>query len=217
MAIGIPEREARRVEHEPRALEMSPAPPTEKENRAFGPAGVTVGYLAPEARDLLGRAERLASESDAVVVVVGTNEDWESEGFDRESMSLPGAQDELIARVAGAHPEVVVVVNAGSPVAMPWAAEVGAILQLWFPGQEAGNALADVLFGDVNPSARLPVTVPESLADSGAAAGYPAVHGRLAYGEGVNVGYRHFDATGIEPRFCFGHGLSYTSFSYGPV
>ncbi len=198
-----------------RALEMSPAPPTEKENRAFGPAGVSVGYLAPGARDLLGRAERATAGADAVVVVVGVNEDWESEGFDRDSMSLPGEQDELIARVASAHPRVVVVVNAGSPVAMPWAGDVAAILQLWLPGQEAGSALADVLFGDVNPSARLPVTVPYELADSGAAAGYPAADGHLAYADGINVGYRHFDATAKEPRYCFGHGLSYTSFSYG--
>ncbi len=200
-----------------RALEMSPAPPTEKENRAFGPAGLTVGYLAPAPEDLLERAERLAASSDVVVAVVGTNEDWESEGFDRDSMSLPGDQDVLVSRIAAVNRNVVVVVNKGSVVSMPWAPDVAAILQLWLPGQEAGHSLADVLFGDVNPSGRLPVTVPRELSDSGAAPGYPAPDGRLSYREGVDVGYRHFDATGTEPLFCFGHGLSYTTFAYGPL
>jgi beta-glucosidase len=199
------------------ALGLSPLPPTEADNRSSGPAAVTVGYLPPMPADLLGRAERLAATSDAVVVVVGTNEDWESEGFDRDSLALPAGQDELVARIAGANRNVVVVVNAGSPVAMPWASDVAAIVQLWLPGQEAGNSLADVLFGDVNPSGRLPVTVPATLSDSGAAAGYPAVEGRLAYEEGLLVGYRHFDAKAIAPLFCFGHGLSYTSFSYGEL
>lgn len=200
-----------------RALELSAVPPTERDNDASAPSGVTVGYRDPLPKDLIGRAEGLAARSDAVVVVVGTNEDRESEGFDRDSLALPPGQDELIFRVARANSNVVVVLNTGSAVAMPWAPDVAAVVQLWLPGQEAGNALADVLFGDINPSGRLPVTVPVRLEDSGAAAGYPPVDGQLVYGEGVRVGYRNFDASGVEPRFCFGHGLSYTTFSYGPL
>lgn len=200
-----------------RALELSLVPPTEAENSAFGSAGVTVGYRPAMPADLEARAEGLARAADVVVVVVGTNENWESEGFDRDALGLPGEQDRLIARVAKANPNVVVVVNAGAAVEMPWAPEVAAILQLWLPGQEAGNSLADVLFGDVNPSARLPVTVPVRLEDSGAAGGYPPSDERLRYAEGLNVGHRHYDAAGIAPRFCFGHGLSYTTFSYGDL
>jgi beta-glucosidase len=200
-----------------RALEQTPVPPTEREDSCFGPAGVAVGYRAPLPADPVGLAQRLARDADAVVVVVGTNEDWESEGFDRDSLALPGGQDALIASLARVNPNLVVVVNAGSPVAMPWADDVAAVLQLWLPGQEAGNALADVLFGDVNPSARLPVTVPVRLEDSGAARGYPALDGRLTYHEGVFVGHRYYDAAGLEPRYPFGHGLSYTSFRYGEL
>lgn len=199
------------------ALDVSLMPLTEHEKWVFGLSGVTVGYRDPAPSDLLGRAERLVRNADVAVVVVGTNEQWETERLDREGIALPGDQDALIARVAKANPNVVVVVNAGSPVAMDFAQDVAAILQLWFPGQEAGNALCDVLFGDVNPSGRLPVTVPVRLEDSGAAYGYPAVDDRLRYTEGVFVGYRHFDDREIAPRFCFGHGLSYTTFSYGAL
>ncbi|MHB1599188.1 MAG: glycoside hydrolase family 3 protein [Acidimicrobiales bacterium] len=199
------------------ALEMSPLPPSEESNSASHPAGVTVGYLAPGPSDLLGRAEALARESDVVVVVVGTNEEWESEGFDRDELGLPGDQDELVARLCAVNDHVVVVVNAGCAVAMPWADDAAAVLQLWLPGQEAGNALADVLFGDTDPAGRLPVTIPFRLEDSGAADGYPAEGGRLEYREGLDVGYRHFDAAGIAPRYPFGHGLSYTTFTYGEL
>jgi beta-glucosidase len=200
-----------------RALELSPVPPTERENRAFGPAGVTVGYRPPMPEDLLECAEALARASDVVVIVVGTNEDWESEGFDRDSLRLPGDQDELIARITKANSHVVIVLNAGSAIEMPWIKDASSVLQLWLPGQEAGNALADVLFGDVDPSGRLPVSVPVRLQDSGGVVGYPGSDKKLHYVDGINVGYRHFDAAGIEPAFCFGHGLSYTTFSYGPL
>ncbi len=199
------------------AIEMSPLPPSEESNSASHPAGVTVGYLAPGPSDLLGRAEALARESDVVVVVVGTSEEWESEGFDRDELGLPGDQDELVARLCAVNDHVVVVVNSGCAVSMPWADDAAAVLQLWLPGQEAGNALADVLFGDADPAGRLPVTIPFRLEDSGAADGYPAEGGRLEYREGLDVGYRHFDAAGIAPRYPFGHGLSYTTFAYGEL
>jgi beta-glucosidase len=110
-----------------------------------------------------------------------------------------------------------VVVNAGAPVTMPWADDVAAVLQLWFPGMEGGNALADVLFGDVDPSGRLPTTFPYRLEDTPAYANYPGKDGVVRYEEGLLVGYRYYDKVGVEPRFCFGHGLSYTRFEYGQL
>ena len=147
-------------------------------------------------------------------MVAGLTREWESEGFDRENMKLPGAQDELIARVAAANPRTVVVVNTGSAVEMPWVTDVPAILQQWYGGQDAGNALADVLFGDVNPSGKLPTTFPRRLQDNPAYINYPGENGRVQYGEGVFVGYRYYDMKEIEPLFPFGHGLSYSTFAY---
>jgi beta-glucosidase len=152
-------------------------------------------------------------------VVVGTDAEWETEGSDRESMALPGAQDELLERVLDAQPRTVVVVNAASPVSMPWAPHAASIVQAWFPGQEWGRALADVLAGDVSPSGRLPTTIPASAVDAPPMAGgpssYPGEGGEVHYTEGPLVGYRWFDAHGIEPRYPFGHGLTYTTFEYG--
>jgi beta-glucosidase len=119
--------------------------------------------------------------------------------------------------VAAANPRTVVVVNAGSPVAMDWADRVPAVLDVWYPGQEAGNALADVLFGDVNPSGRLPTTFPKRIEDNPAYLNYPGENGEVLYGEGIFVGYRYYDRKRIEPRFAFGHGLSYTRFRYGEL
>jgi beta-glucosidase len=182
-----------------------------------GIAGLRCGCLAPEPADAMQRAVAAARAADAAVVVVGLNEDWEGEGHDREGLALPGRQDELIERVAAANPRTVVVVNAGSPVAMDWIEQVPALLQLWYPGQEGGNALADVLFGDVDPGGRLPLTMPKRLEDTPAFAHYPPRNGVMAYGEGLFVGYRGYDRDGVEPRFPFGHGLSYARFEYGAL
>jgi beta-glucosidase len=116
--------------------------------------------------------------------------------------------------VVAANPNTVVVLNVGSPVEMPWADEVPAILQLWYNGQEQGNALADVLFGDVNPSGKLPTTFPVRLQDNPAYINYPGENGKVHYGEGIFVGYRYYDKKELAPLFPFGHGLSYTSFAY---
>jgi beta-glucosidase len=132
------------------------------------------------------RAVLAAKESDVAIVVVGYDGGWEAEGAD----------------------------NAGAPVAMPWADEVAAIVQLWFPWMEGGNALADVLFGDVNPSGRLPTTFPRRLEDAPAYPFYPGQNGVVRYTEGLLVGYRNCDRSNITSRFCFGHGLSYTRFEY---
>ena len=175
---------------------------------------LSFGHQPPHAKDLIAEAVKLARNSDVVVVVAGLTHEWESEGFDREDMKLPGAQDELIERVVKANRNTIVVLNAGSPVEMPWIDKVPAVLQLWYNSQEQGNALADVLFGDVNPSGKLPTTFPVRLQDNPAYINYPGENGKVRYGEGIFVGYRYYDKKEIEPLFPFGHGLSYTTFQY---
>jgi beta-glucosidase len=185
-------------------------------DRADSPlGGLRVGCLLPEPADLLERAVAAAAAADAAVVVVGLDAEWETEGQDRESLALPGRQAELIEAVAAANPRCVVVLNAGSPLEMPWCERVAAIVQLWYAGQELGNALADVLFGDVDASGRLPLTFPVRLEDTPSFPHYPGEHGRVVYGEGIFVGYRHYDGSDAAPLFPFGHGLSYTRFDYG--
>ncbi|MEA2395574.1 MAG: beta-glucosidase [Solirubrobacteraceae bacterium] len=162
---------------------------------------------APEDEEL-ERAVELARRADVAVVVVGTTEEVESEGFDRESLALPGRQDELVRRVAAANPRTVVVVNSGAPVLLPWAGAVPAVVLAWFGGQEFGDALADVLLGAAEPGGRLPTTWPASEA------GLPStrpVDGVLTYDEGLRVGYRDPDREALYP---FGHGLGYTDWEY---
>jgi beta-glucosidase len=180
-------------------------------------AGMRIGYRPPEVPDAMERAVAAAAKADAAVVVVGLDPDWETEGRDRESFALPGRQNELVARVAAANPRTIVVVNAGSPVAMDWAEQAAAIALLWYPGQESGNALADVLFGDVDPGGRLPLTIPVRMEDTPAFLDVPGENLRIAYGEGLFVGHRWYDARDIAPRFAFGHGLSFAEFRYGDV
>ncbi|MER6959065.1 glycoside hydrolase family 3 C-terminal domain-containing protein [Streptomyces sp. NPDC000618] len=158
------------------------------------------------------RAVALARAADVAVVVVGTTEEVESEGFDRDGLALPGRQDELVRRVAEANPRTVVVVNSGAPVLLPWAEEVAAVLLAWFPGQEFGNALADVLLGVAEPGGRLPTVWPAS--ERGLPATEP-VDGVLAYDEGLFIGYRGAGRAGWQPpRYDFGHGLGYTTWEY---
>ena len=175
------------------------------------------GAQPPDADAEVERAIAAAAAADVAVVVVGTSSDFETEGEDRTSFSLPGRQDDLVARVAAANPDTVVVVNAGSPIPMPWIDAVRAVLWVWYPGQEFGNALADVLLGDTDPGGRLPTTFPKRIEDTPAYTNYPGEFGRVHYGEGVFVGYRWYDARGIEPLFPFGHGLSYAEFEIGDV
>ncbi|MGP3913721.1 beta-glucosidase family protein [Nonomuraea sp. 10N515B] len=188
---------------------------------AFGGMAIvsfTLGHADPSPGDeaLMAEAVRVAAECDVAVVVAGTTPEVESEGFDRTDLRLPGRQDELIRAVAAANPRTVVVVNAGSPVEMPWAGEVAAVLLTWFPGQEAGAALAEVLFGDAEPGGRLPTTWPRRLEDV-PVAGVTPVDGAMAYEEGVFIGYRAWQRSGKEPAFWFGHGLGYTSWSYDSI
>ena len=136
------------------------------------------------------------------------------EGFDRVDMKLPGEQNKLIKEVLKANKNTVVVLNVGSPVEMPWIDKAQTVLQLWYNGQEQGNALADVLFGDINPSGKLPTTFPVRLEDNPAYINYPGENGKVKYGEGIFVGYRYYDKKDVTPLFPFGHGLSYTKFKY---
>jgi beta-glucosidase len=186
--------------------------------------GVALGGTAPDVMSVqlnlervvdedaeLGRAVTLAAAADTAVVVVGTTEEVESEGFDRENLRLPGRQDELVRAVAAVNPRTVVVVNAGAPVLLPWAGDVAAVLLAWFPGQEGGHALADVLLGRAEPGGRLPVTWPAS--EDGLPPVTPA-DGVLRYDEGIFVGHRAYDRDGRRPLFPFGHGLGYTTWEY---
>ncbi len=182
--------------------------------QAEGPLAVRLGIVAtPDEEAALAQAVAAAAAADVAVVVVGSAETTESEGFDRQTLRLPGRQDELVERVSAANPRTVVVVNAGMPVLMPWAGQVAAVLYAWLPGQAMGDALADVLFGRAEPGGRLPVTMPAAEADC------PVLHavprdGRLGYDEGLLVGYRGYDTAGTAPLFPFGHGLGYTTWQY---
>lgn len=161
---------------------------------------------------LLEQAVQLAKASDVAVVFAG---DVESESADLANIDLPAQQNQLIEAVAAANPNTIVVLNTGSAVTMPWVDSVKGILEAWYPGQQDGNAIAAVLFGDVNPSGKLPVTFPKSLSDVPASTPqqWPGVNGQVQYSEGVLVGYRWYDAKQITPLFPFGYGLSYTTFS----
>ncbi len=175
---------------------------------------VTLGHQPPQPKDTIAEAVKLAKKSDVVVLVASLNGEWETEGADRVDMKLPGAQNELIERVAKANKNTIVVLNVGSAVEMPWIEKVPAVLQLWYDSQEQGNALADILFGDETPSGKLPTTFPVRLEDNPAYINYPGENGKVRYGEGIFVGYRYYDKKKLAPLFPFGHGLSYTTFKY---
>jgi beta-glucosidase len=155
-----------------------------------------------------------AKLADAAIVFVGSSDSTETEGSDRTSLDLYGDQNALVEAVLAANPNTVVVVNAGAPVTMPWADKAKAILLEWLPGQEAGYAVADVLLGKVDPSGHLPGTFPKRYEDNPTYLFYPGTRSAY-YGEGVFVGYRYYDSKKVVPLFPFGHGLSYTHFTYG--
>ncbi|KAG2181543.1 hypothetical protein INT44_008358 [Umbelopsis vinacea] len=162
-------------------------------------------------------AVELAKTADAVVLVVGLNGEWETEGEDRATMQLAGKQDELISAVAKANKNLVVVNQSGTPINMPWIDDVPSILQTWYLGQEAGNSIADVLFGKVNPSGKLPTTFPIRIEDTPAFINYPGDNGHVHYGEGLYIGYKYYDVRKAPVLFPFGHGLSYSAFEYKNV
>ena len=184
--------------------------------------GMSFGARAVESGDPIARAVEAAASADVAVVVVGTSAEFETEGEDRTTLSLPGDQDALVAAVVAANPNTVVVLNCGSPVTMPWLDDVPAVLQIWFPGQELGEAVADVLTGAAEPGGRLPITFPRDLAETPAAPFYPGtarddVGGQAVYGEGLLIGHRWYDRNDVEPLFPFGHGLGYTTMTIAPA
>ncbi|KAG8948268.1 hypothetical protein FRC04_009906 [Tulasnella sp. 424] len=159
-------------------------------------------------------AVTLAKNSDAAILVVGLTSEWEAEGSDRPTMDLPARQHELIEKVSAANPRTVVVIQAGSATSIPYVDSAAAILQAWYSGNEVGNAIADVVFGKVNPSGKLPISLPRRIEDIGPAAfNIRSENGKILYAEDLFVGYKNYTRTGVKPLFPFGFGLSYSTFS----
>ena len=203
----------------PKPMMMGPIPKKLKEKlkklMGSGPAASELLWATPSTVNAeIHKAVIAARAAQVAIVVVADN--TETEGADRPGLNLPSAQNALVSAVAAANPHTIVVVQAGAPIAMPWVHRVSAVLDTWYPGQTDGAALANVLFGRVDPSGHLPVTFPRRLADVPAAnpARFPGVHGQVQYSEGVLVGYRWYEAKRIKPLFPFGYGLSYTRFQF---
>ncbi|GMA66094.1 hypothetical protein GCM10025859_65360 [Alicyclobacillus fastidiosus] len=174
---------------------------------------LSLGWVDGTRSSFIERAVATAKHSDVTVVYAN---DFETENFDRTSLLLPGDQNELIQAVAKANPNTVVVLNTGGPVLMPWLGEVKSVVEAWYPGQDDGNAIAAILFGDVDPSGHLPVTFPQSSEQmpTSTKEQYPGVDNQVSYSEGLDVGYRWYDSRNVKPLFPFGYGLSYTTFKY---
>ncbi|MBL1074285.1 glycoside hydrolase family 3 C-terminal domain-containing protein [Nocardia sp. 2] len=187
-------------------IELIPAP-------GLPALGITYAVGRPRRADdeEFAAAVELARTCEVAVVVVGTTEQIESEGFDRKTLRLPGRQDDLVAAVAAVNPRTVVVVNSGAPVEMPWRDDVAAVLLTWFPGQEFGAALADVLTGAAEPGGRLPTTWPKLMSEVPVHNTQPAADNSLPYAEGIHIGYRAWLKSGVAPAYPFGHGLGYTT------
>ena len=175
---------------------------------------VYIGCQAPDEVDIFQEAIEIASHADEVILIAGTNSDWETEGNDRADFNLPANQNKLIEAILETNQNTVVVINTGSPIHMPWEKKAKAIIQTWFAGQEFGNALVDILSGKVNPSGKLPTTFPVRIEDTPAYKNYPGNDLQMNYDEKLLVGYRWYEAKSISPLFCFGHGLSFTNFNY---
>ena len=192
-----------------------------KDFATLGLAAFAAGIGRPLGDDAIVEAVRLARNADTAIVCIGRSGEWDTEGSDLASIELPGRQAELVAAVAQANPNTIVVLQTGGPVEMDWIGSVAALVQAWYPGQEAGNAIADLLTGAVEPSGRLPQTFPVRWQDNPAhsqdAEVYPGFEGKVRYEEGIFVGYRHYDRLGLTPLFPFGFGLSYTSFALGDL
>lgn len=187
-------------------------------NTPFNITGFRIGaFQVYKPDEAVKDAVELAKKVDVPVLVVGLNADWESEGFDRPTLDLPLNTNELISAVADANPNTVVVIQAGSAVAMPWVDKVASVVYAWYGGNEAGNAIADVVYGKINPSGRLSVSLPVRQADIAANLNYKSAREKIHYEEGIWVGYKHHNAREIKPLFPYGHGLSYTTFEYSDL
>ncbi|KAJ5286052.1 Glycoside hydrolase superfamily [Penicillium chrysogenum] len=184
----------------------------------FGGGAASLGACPRMNRDeMIENAVEAATEADYTILCTGLNKDWESEGFDRMHMDLPPGVDELISKVLKAAADKTVIVNqSGTPVTMPWADQARCIVQGWYGGNETGHGIADVLFGEVNPCAKLPLSWPVHVKHNPAYLNYASVGGRVLYGEDIYGGYRFYEKTGREVLFPFGHGLSYTTFDVSP-
>ena len=180
-----------------------------------GFSALRIGIAEPLDTNELKDAVAFAAKADAAIVVVGTNDEWETEGHDRDSIALPGQQDELVRQIAAVNPRTIVVVNAGAPVAMPWFNDVHAILIGFFGGMEMGNAVARIIAGDDDPGGRLPVVYPVRLEDSPAMRDYAPVDGVQRYTEGEWYGWRGQAKNGVDPLIPFGFGLSYGESVWG--
>jgi beta-glucosidase len=203
---------------EPHAIKIEYAADVPDQSWVYG-AQIRFGWQPPAdvVMPLIAEAAALAQQSDVAIVVART---FEGESQDRPHLQLPNGQDQLIRAVAAANPRTIVVLMSGGPVATAsWEQHVPAILEAWYPGQEQGNAVTRVLWGDVTPSGKLPLTFPRSEAATPVAtrAQYPGIDGVVHYTEGVFVGYRGYDQFNIEPQYPFGYGLSYTSFAYADL
>ncbi|KAK6543042.1 hypothetical protein TWF694_006972 [Orbilia ellipsospora] len=184
----------------------------------LGAMGIRVGLAFDyDNNTLVTQAVDAVKDSDAVVVVVGLNNEWESESYDRTSTKLPNQQDDLINEIAKVNSNVIVVNQSGAPVDMPWAENpnIKAVVQAWYGGQEAGNVIADVLLGKQNPSGKLPLTFPVKLEDNPTHMYFPGKDQKVEYTEKLMVGYRYYDTGNVEPRFPFGYGLSYSTWKLG--
>ncbi|PPQ73649.1 hypothetical protein CVT26_010607 [Gymnopilus dilepis] len=171
------------------------------------------GSVVEDSDELLENAVQLAKEADVVIAVVGLNADWETEGYDRTTLALPGRTDELVSKVVAANPKTVVVTQSGSSILMPWADDVPAIVHSWYLGNATGDAIADVLFGKHNPSGKLSLTFPKREEDVPSFGHFHSEDGKVRYAEDLYVGYKHYQHRNLPPLFAFGHGLSYTTFS----
>ncbi|KZS87466.1 glycoside hydrolase family 3 protein [Sistotremastrum niveocremeum HHB9708] len=181
------------------------------------PSGAAVqlgGADVLDADKAIEESVEMARSADVAIVVVGLNADWETSGYDRTTLALPGRTDELVAKILAANPKTVVITQAGSAVEMPWVDFAPAILHTWYLGNATGDAIADVLFGKVNPSAKLSLTFPKRLQDTPSYGHFASENGKVRYAEDLYVGYKHYENVNIAPLFAFGHGLSYTSFEY---
>ncbi|ORX35301.1 glycoside hydrolase superfamily [Kockovaella imperatae] len=184
----------------------------------FNNVGLRVGHRAVAHPDhLIKEAAAVAVQSDVAIIVAGLNADWESEGYDRPDLSLPGRTNDLIAAVAAANPNTVVILQGGSALSMPWVNDVKGVVYAWYLGNECGNAIADIVYGNVNPSGRLPLSLPKREQDVAAMTNFKSARTKVNYEEGIWVGYKHHNARGIEPLYAFGHGLSYTTFEYSDL
>lgn len=175
--------------------------------------GVFFGFREKvDPQSLIDRAVEIAKDSDVAVLFLGLSKEWESEGFDRPHMDIPGYTSQLVEQVCEVNKNVVVVNQSGSPVTMPWIDKIQGLVQAWYGGNELGNSIADVLFGDGNPSGKLSMTFPKAIEDNPSFVNFASAHGRVLYGEDVYVGYRWYEKTKREVLFPFGYGLSYSTF-----